>query len=142
MLPITIRLAIVVAPLHIFLSSVDLGAVTSLQARAEEDGIVVSWSPPNIPSDTIVTYEVTYLSDDDRISSTTKNHEKRIIATQGDIFSITVTPFTDDSQGDNSTVTAGVDCELEYINTSCTNSLRKIITRTMGKAWNRGYTTY
>ena len=112
MLPITIRLAIVVAPLHIFLSSIDLGAVKSLQARAEEDGIVISWSPPNIHSDTIVTYEVTYLSDDDRISSTTKNHEKRIVATQGDIFSITVTPFTDDSQGDNSTITAGVDCEL------------------------------
>ena len=79
---------------------------------AEEDGIVVSWSPPNVPSDIIVTYEVTYLSDDGVVTGKTHDHDWRIVATQGDTFSITVTPFTDDSQGDNSNVTAGVDCEL------------------------------
>ena len=92
----------------------ELGTVRSLQARAEEDGIVVSWSPPNVPSDIVVTYEVTYLSDDGLIRNTTQDHDWRIAATQGDTFSITVTPFTDDSQGDSSTLTTGVDCELHF----------------------------
>ena len=88
-----------------------MGPVKFLQAKAEDDGIVLSWSPPNVPSHINVNYEVTYPGDDGLIRGTTQALYWRIVATQGDTFSITVTPFTHDSQGDSSTVSIGVNCE-------------------------------
>ena len=97
--------------IHTCTYSIALGAVRSLQAKAEEDGIVISWSPPTVPSHTNVTYEVTYPGNDGQITASPPYLDWRIGATQGDTFSITVTPFVDDSQGDSSTVSTGVDCE-------------------------------
>ena len=58
---------------------------------------------------------MTYISNENNIENITPNHVWTIIADQGDTFSITVTPLTNNSQGESSTITAGIDCELHFM---------------------------
>ena len=95
-----------------------MGPVGSLAAQATDDAIEITWSPPNIPTESIVYYEVTYQrvnsgeSNDDLMTTvTTESVSLSIPASQGDQYSVTVTAHTETGPGDSSTITARVDCE-------------------------------
>ena len=92
---------------------IGLGAVTSLKAKADADGINISWSPPNIPSNIILNYKLTYSGNDGMlVIKETQNLSWRIPAMKGDIYTVTVIASTNSGPGENSTIVAGVDCKL------------------------------
>ena len=96
--------------MHILLG---LGPVTSLKAEADEDGINVSWSPPDISGNTILNYNLTYSGGGMLVSAvTTQNLSLRIPAMQGDVYTIMVVALTDTDPGESSTIVARVECKL------------------------------
>ena len=89
-----------------------LGPVLSLSVEVATDAIFVSWKPPDVATE--LSYRVLYYRPTSPESTTevkTQDLFLRIPATQGDEFSITVTPFIDSATGESSNITAAVDCE-------------------------------
>ena len=92
---------------------IGLGTVTSLKAEADEDGINVSWSPPNISRSTTLNYNLTYSDGGIMLSTvTTQNQSLRIPAMQGDVYTVMVVALTDAGPGESSSIVARVECKL------------------------------
>ena len=104
--------------IHVY---VGLGAVNQLQTQADEDGILISWSPPITPSNIIVNYTLTYSGNGGVLvnTETTQNLSWRIRALQGDVYTVTVAPLTDSGLGESSTIIAGVDCKFSLRKLTC-----------------------
>ena len=98
--------------LHTIHAYIGLGPVTFLKAEADEDGINVSWSPPNISGNTILNYNLTYSDGGMLVSAEiTQNLSLRIPAMQGDVYTVMVVALTDTGPGESSTIMARVECK-------------------------------